>query len=87
VIATFELAATKLSGEITVASPKSWANPLPVSGSPVPVSEVTRLSFSAIRGAWSVITLAPAAGSMPFEVTSASLREIRPEAVTSIEPP
>jgi hypothetical protein len=40
---TLELAATTLSGEITVTSPNSCARPLPASGWPEPVSEVTRL--------------------------------------------
>jgi site-specific DNA recombinase len=84
---TLELAATKLSGEITVTSPNSCASPLPWSDWPEPVSEVTRLSLSAIKGARGVITLAPAAGSIPLEVTSASSRWIRSSAAASIRPP
>ena len=51
-------------------SPSSCASPEPASGWPSPVSEVTVLALRTICGAVSVITLAPAAGSMPFEVTS-----------------
>ena len=55
-------------------SPKRLASPEPASGWPSPVSEVTVLALSTICGAASVITLAPAAGSMPLEVTSARRR-------------
>jgi hypothetical protein len=59
VVTTDELAATRLSAEITVTSPSRLASPLPLSGSPAPVSEVTRLSFSTMSGARSPIRLAP----------------------------
>ena len=50
----------------------------------MPVSEVTRLPLSAIKGARRVIRLAPACGTIPLEVTSASTRLIRSSAVTAM---
>jgi hypothetical protein len=51
------------------------------------VSDSTLLAFRMISGARSVIRLVPAAGVMPLEVTSASIRWIRSSAAISIRPP
>ena len=73
-ITTLELLATKLSAEITVTSPMRLASLELASGWPAPVSEVTVLASSTIRGAERAMMLAPAWGWMPLEVTSVRRR-------------
>ena len=82
-----ELPATTLSAEMTVSSPKMLASPESAKGAPLPVSDVTVLALRMIFGARSVMMLAPAWGSIPFEVTSARKRSIRSSATTSMRPP